>query len=329
MLKWLSKADTGADVVVRWATIIGLMVGGYTWLASKLPWFGEIGLAEMIAIAIPAALVTLLAVTASLALYRYFRPLSPSGSQYGPSLPLQGYDDSAIRHEIVEIRSGLDETKAHLAQTGRDIAETLSNHQKLLQLQGGLEARFDGALDGLKESIQQSDETKRSNFEALQERVGRLEALIQEETERRRRSFWALQAREYLKELAAEIEFDAGLLYDRLASGEVYDRNAWDKWESVHAVWNMRLQSWLDSAKWYAPDLLAKVLQFPDSAYAGEWSVRDDQFPDAEAVRKFKRHRIINSQWNETREVVKHGLDLVAFSGLSDDEVRRGKHPEA
>lgn len=100
MLKWLSKADTGADVFVRWAAVVGLMIAGYTWLASKLPWFGQIGLAEMVAIAIPAALVTLLAVTGSLALYRYFRPLGGAAS----SLATLSYDDSELRTMVLEIK---------------------------------------------------------------------------------------------------------------------------------------------------------------------------------------------------------------------------------
>lgn len=239
---------------------------------------------------------------------------------------------SELRRKLNEVETALRETIAVNDRKARERHEPLqTNYTAVIrdyQNMRGLEARFDGALDGLKESIQDQNETARSNFDALQERVERLEALLKEEAERRQRSFYALQMRERLKEIASEIENDAGLLYDRLATGTLYDQNAWDRWESVHAVWNMRLQSWLEGAKWYAPDLLKRVLQFPDSAYAGDWTVRDDQFPNAEAVRKFKPHRIIHAQWNDARETVNQGVDLVAFGGLSDNEVRRGKHPD-
>lgn len=72
----------------------------------------------------------------------------------------------------------------------------------------------------MKESLQAQFATVRSNHEALQERVVKVEAGLTEKHDKLRSSLFAVYARERLRELAVEIKQDADDLYLRLKSGE-------------------------------------------------------------------------------------------------------------
>jgi hypothetical protein len=117
MFRHLRLANQGADFIARWGTAVGLMIGAYTWLASALPWFGELQFVEMVALAIPAALVTLLAVTASAALYRYFKaPISAAPTAH--TIP---YNDAELRETV----DGTTEVLGAIAQDARNLSERL------------------------------------------------------------------------------------------------------------------------------------------------------------------------------------------------------------
>lgn len=138
-------------------------------------------------------------------------------------------------------------------------------------------------------------------------------------------SFFALQARERLATLESQIEEDAAKLYDSLKAGEVYSAEKWQQWEVIHKQWNERLNEWLAIGTWYAEEVKARTLTIDESLYAAKWSIAESQFPDAEAVRKFRKHRITLMNLREIIPQVRRGVDLVAFSGMSEVDVRNGR----
>lgn len=152
----------------------------------------------------------------------------------------------------------------------------------------------------------------------------RLDKKVASKDERVLGSFYALGVRERLASLEVDIRRDAADLYDRLRGGETYDLQQWQQWENVHNHWEEALKTWLDNARWYAEKVVGGTLTVDDAKYRLEWTVRDDQFPNAEAVRQFKKFRIIHTQWLEILPKVEQGLLKVAFSGMSELDVRNG-----
>lgn len=141
-----------------------------------------------------------------------------------------------------------------------------------------------------------------------------------------RESLYAISAREQLQELAAEIEQDADDLYRRLKAGENYTKEDWDKWTNVEHHWERSVKRWVDVARWYAKDVKNNVLTVDDKEYDDAWDVQDKQFPTADAVRRFKRHRIIHRHWQMMQEAVEHGLQSVAFQGGTEKEQHCGRY---
>lgn len=74
MLQWFTKADRTADILVRWGGLYLVVTSFFSWLNRQLPWFSDLGWAEIIFLAIWMALVAVFLFAASLAAIRYFRP---------------------------------------------------------------------------------------------------------------------------------------------------------------------------------------------------------------------------------------------------------------
>jgi hypothetical protein len=150
------------------------------------------------------------------------------------------------------------------------------------------------------------------------------------EQEKVRESVYAIYNRELLAELAAKIERDASEMYDDLKRGETYDQERWLEWEKAHDRWESALSVWTQNGQWYAPAVAERTFTIDDRAYAQRWNVKDDQFPDtedlsrSEAVRRFKKFRIIHTQWQEVRKNVDNGVFQAAFVGLTTKELQRG-----
>lgn len=147
----------------------------------------------------------------------------------------------------------------------------------------------------------------------------------QEEKERRQGAFAALRNRERLGSLGQIIRQDAVDLYDRLKGGEVYDDHKWQQWENVHGHWLKTLNEWLDQGTWYALAVKERTLTVDDAKYDLDWSIPDSQFPNAGAVRRFRKFRIIQQQWETVVPGVESGIELVAFVGMTELEVRHGR----
>lgn len=155
--------------------------------------------------------------------------------------------------------------------------------------------------------------------------VQKLEQKLKDRDSRVLGSFYALGARERLTELETEINQNADDLYDRLKAGEVYDLAKWQQWENVYNNWKQRLDEWIGTGKWYAAKVKERTLTIDEALYGADWSVAENQFPNAEAVRQFRKHRIVMANWLEVVPQVRSGMDAVAFSGQTESDVRNGE----
>lgn len=154
------------------------------------------------------------------------------------------------------------------------------------------------------------------------EAIDKLERAIRTERNQRALSFHALRVIGALETLEQKMQFDEELLSGKLLSGEVYDSKAWDSWESVNHHWETNLRNWVSHGQWFAYDIENRVFGIHENDFGGTWTVEDNQFPTADAQRRFKRHRILRRRWEALRDEVVGGVNSVAYNGMTDKEVQ-------
>lgn len=298
MVKWLPKADTRADAVLRWSGIYALMTSGYAWLAGLLPWFGPLSLPEKIAIAIPAALVTLLAVTASLALFRYFRPLSHPSPVDGPT-PTASYDDSALLAGLAALGNDLDALKGAIQTQNEDFqAQIVAVGQQFGRMQTAIMTEI--------------------------KRIEALESLNEQYTRRQVASLYqalaAIYHREHLAALAVEIEDGAVELSAPTTLEARYDADQWEEWEGKHSAWRRVVQQWADLAGCYADGMDGKVFDIHPDQFKQKGQAKVEQFPDTEAFIAYKGFWIVLKQWRGWREEGERAVHQAAFNGATSSD---------
>lgn len=141
-----------------------------------------------------------------------------------------------------------------------------------------------------------------------------------------RESVNALLVKDELSTLARELEQVGDELYLPLKEGETYDRQRWESWLSIQAHWERRLNEWVDKAKWYDQGVKIGVFTVRDAEYDEEnWGVQDSQFPNADAVRLYKRHRLLRAHWQNVRGRVDGNVKMVAHGAISEKECHNGQ----
>jgi hypothetical protein len=153
--------------------------------------------------------------------------------------------------------------------------------------------------------------------------LAKLDARLKHVSDRTAQAFNALHVREQLAEAERLMAVDVELLHEKLRSGGVHDVASWNAWESVYHHWETNLKHWLGWGKFYFAGLERRVLEVSEEEYSrSRWDVEDHQFPTADANRRFKRHRLILSHWNEVRGTVINNIGSVAFHGMTEQDVR-------
>ena len=165
-----------------------------------------------------------------------------------------------------------------------------------------------------------------ADIQELRRACASVEEKVTENEKRLRESLHAVFARECLKRLAGVIDGAAAELGDRLEEGEHYTAMEWDSWVNAHHRWESALNQWIDVGRWYAQGVRDKILTVDDQEYSNDWVVRDEQFPNADAVWRFKKHRIIHAHWLSIRGEVHRGAELVAFSAQAERDLHRGQY---
>lgn len=134
-----------------------------------------------------------------------------------------------------------------------------------------------------------------------------------------RRSFRALAHKEHLDNTGAEIvEKAQALSSPSQGSDELRDEASWDAWCENYEVWEGCLESYIEVASRYLPKI-KRVLSVEDTKYAHDWGIQDSQFPNSEAVRRYKRFRILYDQWRKARPYVTLKVRETIFEGVSEN----------
>ena len=319
MLDYFSKADKGLDVALRWFGAFTLLSGLASGLAKSMSWLGNLNWADAIFVGIAIACLITIVLSLALIAVRLFRPLSKSSHFPAPELdygPVTEWQDIRITVENLEI-----ELKSAQENLREQVKETtvVSNR---LDTVTKLTNKMSGQTSEYVELLRSQDETLRNEMRDLHHRAEVANRELSKLSQRVGESFAALQQREFLSVFDRHIGVHSSTLYDRLRAGERYDERDWAEWEKVHCQWRSMLNRWLDNARFYFRDISDVVLRTDDEKYRGEWTVSDEQFPNAEAVRTFKQYRIQQSQWEEAKEAVESRIKQVAFVGLRECEVQ-------
>jgi len=266
------------------------------------------------------------------ALFEYVRRRLPDEAwSVIPQASNASYDDSAISARVAE-----------LEKIKRAI---IDDYQRML----GLEARLGEQLDQLKLGLQKDFDEVRMGSQVIErkanEALGVVEKLehvrvdgaingrdiekltetVKDHRQRAHEAFHALSVLATMPLLESEIAQNASDLTDRLCSGEVYDTQKWQQWENVHSHWRRKLDEWLALGTWYAVAVKERVNSIDEDKYRMPLTIPESSFPNAEAVRCFKKFLIIHVQWEDVVAEVKKGLHQVAYVGLSPLEVRLGR----
>lgn len=288
---------------------MGLLTGVFSSLGYLTPqWFGTLTWPQAILFGIVAALAAMLLFSVALALgapaFRKLRPLT-----------------------LPEIQPRTDDrTSAKLSELHKSYLAVIGDYQRM----SGVEARVTEHLDKLKADIAPlvgvpaKLEMVRVDGAQTATAVEKLTQLVERNANQSHASFAAVMARERLPKFGSEIIRLGDALYDRLKSGETYDETMWKQWENTYSAWLSAVNQWCEIGKWYAASLEDRVFQIDDEKYGLVWGVNDVQFPSAEAVRRFKKFRILYTQWEAMRSSVDQGTYQVAYTGLSERDVRRG-----
>lgn len=266
----------------------------------------------------PVTWIILLALGYLVVRSRWIAPVAHGRSGIGHRIDAH----ERLLESTVEKRAALEKQVSALADQAAQNAATqravIDDYQRML----GLESRFWGELNGFKESVQTEHESLRMHLQVLERKLNEIK-------EKTRGSIHAIWMREQIHEISRNIRKDAADLSHRVSEGQKHDAQSWDSWDNVHSHWSGLMSQWWMIARFYIPNS-GRVLLVPDNMY-GQTKVDESLLTPvggAEAVRVYKKFRIIQDQWEAVQEQLEHNMVLVAFSGMTELEVRHGQAVE-
>jgi hypothetical protein len=287
-----ARLDPHVQRVSGWLTIVGAILSGvYTLLARAAPFFADWSWPGLILLGVGAALVTLLIGALIVAIGAYgFRlvwPL-PAVASNSPANAAETGDVDVLA-QLRDLHLSDSRILEHLAGIDRKQAAIVSDYQRMLALEGRLtELEAHQSLDR-----QQLSTQIRSLYGSL----------------------LAVYHRERMHELAADLKERAAELSKPTSEQATYSAEEWEVWEGKEAAWRDCLERWTELAECYRPGTFGEINYTPEKFYKGNWSVRDDQFPDFPANHAYKTFRIRLKNWEERLGPVEAAVHTVAFGG--------------
>jgi hypothetical protein len=256
-------------------------------------------------------------------------------------IPAMIGDSDTIRtltNELVATQQRIEKLEGSAAQNANGIEASMALTAEVQKLAINESKELREKLDEHKKQMDAAysaqDEVRRSGLNTLTQKLEetwqRYVELDVRETANRKQTIEALHTiwlRKELADLEAVIRRDAGDCTDRLNGGEVYDDAKWNQWENVHHHWEQTLNEWLQRATFYGVDIVRRTMKVDDELYGRNWPIPDTQFPNAEAVRRFRKFRIIQEQWERIVPEIETGTHRVAYGGETQQEVRNGQRP--
>jgi hypothetical protein len=138
--------------------------------------------------------------------------------------------------------------------------------------------------------------------------------------QRLRRSFSALADKEWLDRVEKELTSRAGELSAPTdTKADLSSASAWSEWANSYGEWDSLLHEYVLVAVRYVSNA-NDILAVDDSLYGDSWNVEDSQFPDSEGVRRYKKFRILLSQWGACRRAVNLNVRQAAIEGIFLDD---------
>lgn len=317
MRKIFSRLNPHVQAVSGWLAVVGfIMSAAYTLLSRGVALFGELNWPEAILVGIGLSLVTGLLLSILLLLgafgFRLIRPLPISPTAASDQSALDYAPEDELRVEMAALKKKIEQLDGKVETIAQLALKSSEGQSQIGELH---RERMDRVEEDLKEL--------RDKLGLVRHDMDKAEQAREAESEKAREATYAIYGREILTKLASDIEREASELYDGLRNGEVYSDARWDQWSLAHGRWESALNVWAENGQWYAPDVKARILTVDDAKFGGNWSVKDQQFPNSLAVQRFKKFRIMHTQWREVREEVDRGVVQVAFIGLTSREVRQ------
>lgn len=306
--------------------------------------FGRLTWPEAILIGVSEGLAVLLMLAVVLAIVAWaVRRIWPAQSR-AFNLPIldhkpDPYDDSAVRKEIAALTGRIDKLGHQIevvAQQQLSFTNTQGEWNELLDKRvTGLQHELDDHKKHMSDCYSAQDEARQHGLrdlklelKAIQHGCADLGDRIKAVHNEMRESVNAILVQDKLAALAAELVRIADELYLPLKDGETYDGERWGAWLRTEAYWEGVLDQWVDAARWYDQGVKINVLTVRDREYDEEknWGVQDAQFPNADAVRQYKRHRLLRAHWEAVKDSVDRNVLMVAHGAISEKECHNGQY---
>lgn len=336
MANWLPGIGQSLISNLIWwllAVVLGGLAVLLTYLTPPVREYAPLSyLLTALIVLVLAAILANYAVSA----WRRYKPLTDAPRQTLPELDYTEVDQ--VRGELAEkvdqiflrigtvdrdLRNELDGLREQLKALEEKARAVIQDYQTVLGRLAKADERADAASARIELQITQTAR----DFEFTRREEAKLADDIKSSEGTLRESINALVAKADLAALATEIEKVGDELFLPLKSGERYDRERWGSWQSIHSHWERTVTEWADKARWYGKNVKADIFRVEDREYDDtNWGVDDAQFPDADAVRRYKRHRIIQGHWRAMRHVVDPNVLAVAYGAISEKECHGGKH---
>ena len=304
---WVSNFQFASWGLGAFFTLVfGVLAGMMPHLFGVLNWPEKIFTGMAITVLLSLA-ISFAGLMAGLAVRAFFpaKAAQLDVAELPPSSPASPpYDDTALSARVSELEN-----------IKRAIVADYQN-------MSGLEARFDQALDKLKEAIQVREAVVDTNFKMQADRIVRLEALASLSSDKVATqissvygSLAAIYHREVLAHLGIEIARGAEALSAPTREAKVYDADGWQKWEDAEHDWATLLHQWCSLAGAYVEGVGDKIAEIPPSHYLQTGEAKSSQFPDAEAYIAYKQFHARVKNWAGWKQEVERAVHQVAFNG--------------
>jgi hypothetical protein len=289
---------------------LGLLVAGvaivFTRLTPALEQFAP--LSYLFAV---LAALTLFAIAAYFGVraWRHYHPLSQSG---GDKVAIRLPTENAKLREEIDGLKELVATIGERAQAGAN--EAMRAHARIGLLEKELAAQDEARRNGLSSVTTEINEIRRN--------CGALAQEVKANNDGSLISFAALRNRERLNDVREKIAQVVADMERRVQAGERHDSASWDSWDNNHAHWADLMIEWWSVARFYvaAP---RNVFAVTDAQYKSA-EIPEELFLNGEGMRVFRQYRVIQAQWEHAQPELQQNVELVAFSGMTEQQVRNG-----
>lgn len=257
MRSWLKQhfpfVDKWVDRSGYWQPPLLLLWGGMSWAASSISTLAQFGWGAVVLAGLAVACLAALLISASLALYRYFRPLPLSES----------LGDHAPRFGVTEEIGGLKTSIADLTATAINLAK--DSDQKFTNLEEKLKAEF----AAITEQSQAVRDASRRDAERLDERLFALKTVYE------------------MQQLKRDIDRLIVLL-DRPLRQAKEDRD-WSNWSNRYLKFKRSIDSFAGLAGTFYPKEASNLTWINPNIYRMDnGRFVPENFPDHETSHDFK-----------------------------------------